>query len=104
MLTTRDGAAVEPGTPLYWLEPGTTRVYEAETWTRDEAMQRWSSPGHAILSALDQAASLELRAGDDMDEARRRLFKHRDFQGECRLSLVAPGVTRVPPTDRPEAN
>lgn len=108
-LTTRDGAAVEPGTPLYWLEPGTARVYEAETWTRDAAMQRWSSPGHAIEAAMDVAERLRGEAEADVAAARARVAKHAHFVADgCALldAIEFAGVTtaRVPSTDRPEAS
>jgi len=110
MLTTRDGAAVEPGTPLYWLEPGTTRVYEAETWTRDAAMQRWSSPGAALRAASDVAERLCGVAMDDESDAHKRALRHIRFVRMCGVLLDAIEYTgsidvdRVPPTDRPEAS
>jgi len=110
MLTTRDGAAVEPGTPLYWLEPGTTRVYEAETWTRDAAMQRWSSIDAALTGMIAVRSRLCGQAMRDRDEAQRRRVRHHDAivdAGELRTGLrrgVPVPVTRVPPTDRPEAS
>lgn len=107
-LTTRDGVRVEPGTELYWLEPGTTQVLGSPTYTRDVAMTRWSSPKAAIAAARDQAEVLKADARDQYEAGYKRWNRHDDFQRLCVTLLDAieytggVEVTAVPPADKPE--
>lgn len=75
-LITSDGVTVEPGTVLYWLEPGTTEVHGAETYTQDLANSRFSGIEAAYKAEITQREGLHLQAIIDVSEAASRALRH----------------------------
>ncbi len=75
-LITSDSERVKPGSVLYWLEPGTTEVHGAETYTQDVATSRFSSIEAAYTAEITQRAGLHLQATIDASEATTRALRH----------------------------
>lgn len=108
-LITSDGERVKPGSVLYWLEPGTTEVHGAETYTQDAATSRFGSIEAAYTAEITQRAGLHLQATIDAGEATSRALRHEAAMTEAtklrdrvRNSLKI-NVRYHAPIDRPQS-